>query len=303
MYLQVEELHSLVVLADELHFGRASKRLFVSQPALSKQIRRLEEKVGGALFTRTRRKVEITEAGRVLLAGADKVLREDEAALNLAKEAVLGRAGTLRIGFGIASVSEILPRTILRFRKTYSQVELKMRDMSTPAQIAALVEGSIDIGIVRLPIAHTELDSLPLFHEQLVVATSGSLSYNSRQGLAALRNQPFVFFPRATSATLHDHVLGLCRGAGFSPTIVQEASELFTILNLVRAGLGVSLVPSAARRMGVPGVRFHDLGLPEAKWRIGIAWNRLSDKAELISRFVATTRSVVRREKVSAISR
>jgi DNA-binding transcriptional LysR family regulator len=302
MYLQVEELHSFVVLADELHFGRASKRLFVSQPALSKQIRRLEEKVGGALFTRTRRKVEITEAGRVLLAGADKVLREDEAALSLAKEAVLGRAGTLRIGFGIASVSEILPRTILRFRKTYSQVELKMRDMSTPAQIAALVEGSIDIGIVRLPIAHTELDSLPLFHEQLVVATSGSLSYNSRQGLAALRNQPFVFFPRATSATLHDHVLGLCRGAGFSPTIVQEASELFTILNLVRAGLGVSLVPSAARRMGVPGVRFHDLGLPEAKWRIGIAWNRLSDKAELISRFVATTRSVVRREKVSTIS-
>jgi DNA-binding transcriptional LysR family regulator len=303
MYLQVEELHSFVVLADELHFGRASKRLFVSQPALSKQIRRLEEKVGGALFTRTRRKVEITEAGRVLLAGADKVLREDEAALSLAKEAVLGRAGTLRIGFGIASVSEILPRTILRFRKTYSQVELKMRDMSTPAQIAALVEGSIDIGIVRLPIAHTELDSLPLFHEQLVVATSGSLSYNSRPGLAALRNQPFVFFPRATSATLHDHVLGLCRGAGFSPTIVQEASELFTILNLVRAGLGVSLVPSAARRMGVPGVRFHDLGLPEAKWRIGIAWNRLSDKVELISRFVATTRSVVRREKVSTISR
>jgi DNA-binding transcriptional LysR family regulator len=230
-------------------------------------------------------------------------LREDEAALSLAKEAVLGRAGTLRIGFGIASVSEILPRTILRFRKTYSQVELKMRDMSTPAQIVALVEGSIDIGILRLPIAHTELDSLPLFHEQLVVATSGSLSYNSRQGLAALRNQPFVFFPRATSATLHDHVLGLCRGAGFSPTIVQEASELFTILNLVRAGLGVSLVPSAARRMGVPGVRFHDLGLPEAKWRIGIAWNRLSDKAELISRFVATTRSVVRREKVSTISR
>ncbi len=303
MYLQVEELRSFVVLADELHFGRASKRLFISQPALSKQIRRVEEKVGGALFTRTRRKVEITEAGRVLLAGAYKVLREDEAALSLAREAVLGRAGTLRIGFGIASVSEILPRTILRFRKTYSQVELKMHDMSTPAQITALVEGNIDIGIVRLPIAHTELDSLPLFHEQLVVATFESLSYNSRQGLAALRNQPFVLFSRATSATLHDHVLGLCRRAGFSPTIVQEASELFTILNLVRAGLGVSLVPSAARRMGVPGVRFHDLGVPEAKWRIGIAWNRLSDKAELISRFVATTRSVVRREKVSAISR
>src|SRR5580704_18644242 len=103
MYLQVEELHSFVVLADELHFGRASKRLFVSQPALSKQIRKLEEKVGGALFIRTRRKVEITEAGRVLLSGAEKVLENAEGALTLAREAAAGRAGTLRIGFGIAS--------------------------------------------------------------------------------------------------------------------------------------------------------------------------------------------------------
>ena len=303
MYPEIDELHSFAVLASELHFGRASKRLFVSQPALSKQIRRLEEKVGGALFTRTRRKVEITEAGRVLLSGAEKVLRNAEATLSLARDAVQGRAGTLRIGFGIASVSEILPRTILRFRKTYPRVELKMRDMSTPAQIAALVDGNIDIGIVRLPIAHTELDSLPLFHEQLVVVTSGSLPYNPKEGLAALRSQPFVFFPRATSATLHDHVLGLCRRVGFSPTIVQEANELFTILNLVRAGLGVSLVPSAARRMGVPGVRFYELGMPQARWRIGIAWNRLSDKVELISRFVATMCSVVRKGKGSAISR
>jgi DNA-binding transcriptional LysR family regulator len=230
----------------------------------------------------------------VLLVCAENVLRNAGAALSLARDAVEGRAGALRIGFGIASVSEILPRTILRFRKTYPQVELKMR--------AALLEGNIDIGIARLPIARTELDSLPLFHEQLVVVTSGSLSYNSRQGLAALRNQPFVFFPRATSTTLHDHVLGLCRRSGFTPTIVQEASELFTILNLVRAGLGVSLVPGAAMRMAVPGVRFHELGVPEAKWRIGIAWNRLSDKAELISRFVATMRSVVRSGKISAIS-
>lgn len=100
--------------------------------------------------------------------------------------------------------------------------------MSTPAQIAALVEGNIYIGIVRLPIFHTELDSWPLFHERLVLATSRSLPYHRRHGLAALRDQPFVFFPRATSATLHDHVLGLCGRAGFTPMIVQEASELFT---------------------------------------------------------------------------
>src|SRR5690349_18478122 len=115
MYLASDELRPFVVLAEELHFGRASARLAVSQPALSKQIQRLEERVGGALFARTRRKVVLTEAGRVLLPAAERLLRESAAAFALAREAAQGRAGALRIGFGIATISELLPRTILRF--------------------------------------------------------------------------------------------------------------------------------------------------------------------------------------------
>jgi len=294
MYLELAELRPFLILAEELHFRKASERLFVSQPALSKQIQRLEEKVGGPLFARTRRKVALTEAGRVLILLAKELLRDSEVAFDLAKEAAEGRAGTLRIGFGIATVSEILPRTILRFRRAYQHVELQMRDMSTPSQIAALLEGKIDIGIVRWPIAHTELDSLPLFRERLVAATPRSMPYKPKQGLAALRDRPFISLPRSVSETFHDHVLALCRGAGFTPRVVQEASELFTILNLVRAGLGVSLVPSSAVKMHVPGIRFHDLRTPESQWRIGVAWNKLSEKRELISRFSQTIASVVR---------
>ncbi len=294
MYLELAELRPFLILAEELHFRKASERLFVSQPALSKQIQRLEEKVGGPLFARTRRKVALTEAGRVLILLAKELRRDSEVAFDLAKEAAEGRAGTLRIGFGIATVSEILPRTILRFRRAYQHVELQMRDMSTPSQIAALLEGKIDIGIVRWPIAHTELDSLPLFRERLVAATPRSMPYKPKQGLAALRDRPFISLPRSVSETFHDHVLALCRGAGFTPRVVQEASELFTILNLVRAGLGVSLVPSSAVKMHVPGIRFHDLRTPESQWRIGVAWNKLSEKRELISRFSQTIASVVR---------
>jgi DNA-binding transcriptional LysR family regulator len=293
MYLDSVELRPFLVLAEELHFRKASERLFVSQPALSKQIQRLEEKVGGALFARTRRRVALTEAGRVLIPLAKELLRDSEAALGLAKEAAEGRAGTLRIGFGIATVSEILPRTILRFRRAYQHVELQMRDMSTPSQIAALLEGKIDVGIVRWPIAHTELDSLPLFREWLVAATPRSMPYKPKEGLASLRDRPFISLPRSASQTFHDHVLALCRSAGFAPRVVQEASELFTILNLVRAGLGVSLVPSSAVKMHVPGIRFHDLPIPEAEWRIGVAWNKLSEKRELISRFSQTIAAVV----------
>ena len=118
MSLDLDELRSFLTLASELHFRRAAERLFVSQPALSKQVRRLEKKTGGALFERTRRKVVLTEAGRVLIPLAERLLRDSQAALDRVREAAEGRAGTLRIGFGIASASEILPQTILRFRKS-----------------------------------------------------------------------------------------------------------------------------------------------------------------------------------------
>jgi DNA-binding transcriptional LysR family regulator len=253
----------------------------------------LEEKVSGPLFTRTRRRVALTEAGRVLLPKASKLVREGESTLAATQAAVQGRAGALRIGFGIASVSEILPRTILRFRKSHPDVELEVRDMSTPSQIASLLEGSLDVGILRLPIAHPELINIPLFRERLVLVAPIAIPYKPQAGLAGFRDEPFIFLPRSVSETFHDHVLNLCRRAGFTPHVVQEASEMFTILNLVRAGLGVSLVPSSAVRIKVPGVRFHELRMKEAVWRIGIAWNRSSEKRALISRWVNIIGTVV----------
>ena len=293
MTLNLDELRSFLTLASELHFRKAAERLFVSQPALSKQIRKLEEKTGGALFERTRRKVVLREAGRVLIPLAERLLRDSQAALDRVRQATEGRAGTLRIGFGIASASDLLPQTILRFRKTYPGIEIQMRDMSTPAQTRALLEEQIDIGIIRLPVARPELSSLPLIRERLVVAVPRATPYRAKDGLACLRDKPFLLIARAASTTFYDHVLAVCRRAGFIPEIIQEANETFTLLNLVRAGLGVSLVPRSEKRMSVPGVSYHQLPMPEAEWQIGIAWNKLSEKHELITRFSTTMRSVV----------
>lgn len=293
MNLELSELNSFLVLAGLLHFRKASEQLFLSQPALSRKIRRLEEKIHGPLFVRTRRKVALTEAGRILLPKAQRLLRDAEAALSATQAAVEGKAGTLRIGFGIASVAEVLPRTILSFRKWYPDVELVMRDMSSPSQVAALLGANIDVGILRLPLAHPELTSIPLFRERLVLVSSTATPYRWRDGLASLRNSPFIFIARTVSATLNEHCLTLCRRAGFIPNVVQEASETFTILNLVRAGLGVSLVPSSATRMRVPGLRFHRLDTNEATWGIGVAWHRGTERHKLISRFVEVIRTVV----------
>src|SRR5262249_38969213 len=155
-------------------------------------IRRLEEKIGGPLFARTRRKVTLTEAGHVLIPIAEKLAGASRLAFESAHAAAEGRAGVLRIGFGIATVSAALPRTILRFRRDHPLVELQMRDMSTPSQVAALLDGKIDIGIVRLPIAHTELESCQLFSEHLVAATPRSVPYLRKEGLASLRDRPFI---------------------------------------------------------------------------------------------------------------
>jgi len=294
MYLDFHELKSFSVLARELHFRRAAERLSISQPALSKQIRRLEEKVGGRLFARNRRKVALTETGRVLLPLADRLLEESESALTTAREASDGRAGTLRIGYGLAAVSDILPRTILRFSQKYPRIKLQMCDMSTPSQLTALLQESLDLGILRLPIASAELDSLPLIRERLLLAVPESVRYDHRDKLSNLRDSPFVLISRSASATFHDHAVSVCRCAGFAPNVVQEASETFTILNFVRAGLGVSLVQSAAARMKVPGVRFHELEMRESEWAIGIAWKRICEKRDLILKFVETTRTAVR---------
>jgi DNA-binding transcriptional LysR family regulator len=292
MDLELLELKSFVMLARSLHFRKASEKLFLSQPALSRKIRRLEAKISGPLFVRTRRKVALTEAGRILLPKARMLLEDAEATLAATQAAVEGKAGTLRIGFGIASVAEILPRTILRFRKNYPDVQLEMRDMSSPSQVAALLDTHLDVGILRMPVAPPELISVPLFRERLVLVSSAATTYKVSEGLTGFREKPFILIARSVSATLHDQCLDLCRAAGFTPRIVQQASETFTILNLVRAGLGVSLVPSSAGRMRVPGLRFHQLETPRATWQIGVAWHRRSERHNLISRFVEITRAV-----------
>jgi DNA-binding transcriptional LysR family regulator len=292
MNLEFSELDAFVVLAGELHFRKASERLFLSQPALSKKIQRLEQKLKGALFVRSRRKVALTDAGKSFLPKATKLLQDAEDAVRETQAAMEGRAGTLRIGFGIASVSEILPRTILRFRKLYPEIEVQMREMPSPLQVSSLVESRLDAGILRMPVTNRKLISVPLFSEHLVLATPAGMPYRPKEGVNGFRNSGFIFVSPSVSKTFHDRVLSLCLRAGFTPRVVQQANEILTILHLVRAGVGVSLVPRSALRLKVPGVRFHELGWKEPLWRIGIAWNRNSEKLPLISHLVKVVQAV-----------
>ncbi len=289
MELLFVEIKALLALADHLHFGRAAEQLNLTQPALSKQIQRLEQKVGGPLVTRGYREVRLTPAGTALLSRARPLWRDGVATLEAAQMAAQGRLGTLRIGFGIATILDLLPSALLRFRSAYPGVELRVRDMSTPGQLQALMRGDLDVGFVRLPVDDPRIVARPILHERLVAALGPKSPWRPRAGLASVAAEPFITIARTMSASFYDHVVAVCRAAGFTPNIVQEASELFTVLMLVRAGMGVALVPSASVFRGVPGVRVRPIAPREAAWDIGIAWSAERRDEPLIGAFVELT--------------
>ena len=288
MNVDLADLRAIVTLEEMLHFGRAAERLHVSQPALSKRIKRIEEDIGGPLLVRGYREVHLTEAGRLLAERGRHLLREAAAAVELSQRAVRGEAGLLRIGFGIASILGLLPNVLLRFRRAHPAVQLQLRDMSTPEQVAALGAGEIDVGFVRLPVSDDRLVVRSVLDERLVAALGPRSPWNPRLGLRSVAAEPFLIIARARSASFYNHVLSICSASGFTPRVVQEANELFTVLSLVGAGLGVSLVPRSTALMRLPGVRFRDVKLPEAAWDIGMAWRRDSAGLPLIQRFVGT---------------
>jgi DNA-binding transcriptional LysR family regulator len=286
MDVDLADFAAVVTLAETLHFGRAADRLHVSQPALSKRLRKLEDRIGGPLLVRRYRDVRLTEAGRLLAERGRLLLRESAAAVAFSQRAARGDTGRLRIGFGIASIIGLLPDVLLRFRRSHPHVQLELRDMSTPDQVAGLTAGEIDVGFVRLPITADRLVVRPVLDERLVLAIGPRSAWHARLGLRSVAAEPFIIIARARSASFYDHALSVCAAAGFAPRIVQEANELFTVLSLVGAGLGVSLVPRSAASMQLPGIRFRELTLPEAAWDIGVAWHREAGNGPLVERFV-----------------
>ncbi len=283
MSVEDRELRSFLVLAEQLHFGRAANLLHISQPALSKQIKGLEEKTGGPLLLRNRREVNLTASGALLQREGRRIVHDLDALINAVRSAATGEAGRLRVAVGIATVHSLVPPALRRFRETHPRVEVQVGDMSTPHQIDALLAGELDVGFVRLPVTHTQLSAKKILTEKLIIAApAGFRGPLTMKGIAA---QPFIMVSRDVSATYYDHCIRVCGNAGFCPKVVQEAKDMFTLLNLVRAGIGVAVVAGSARQMHVTGVRFGRIPSREAEWEIGVAWNKMNESA-LVRNFV-----------------
>lgn len=255
MDIELTHLRYFVAVAEELHFGRAAARLAISQPPLTQQIQRLEQRVGCGLFARSTRRTELTEAGTVLLERARIVLAEAERAVEAARAAGRGETGELHVGTPPSVMLAGLPKVIRWFRRAAPEVDFRLRELSTAAIMDGLAGGSLDVGFLRAPAVGGALRELYRFQEGVAVVMSRHhrLAGLRRLRLEQLAREPFVSFPRRLGAGFHDELWEMCRAVGFEPDVVQEATQWSTVVALVEAGLGVTIGPASIARLGVRG--------------------------------------------------
>jgi DNA-binding transcriptional LysR family regulator len=288
--MSIEELRSFIVLAGHLHFARASQVLHLSQPALTKQIRRLEDDLGGRLLERGKHGTKLSALGSRFLPQAKDVVSAFDRLREDARNAAAGHAGRLRIGFGSYTL-KLVPRLIVKLRAGAPGIEISLRDMSTSEQLAALQAEQLDLGFARLPLPATarELESLPVISGHLALVRPLRPSRPRRVSLADCRNQPFVILSRERSPGLYELILALCAGHGFHPRIVQEVSELTTALALVRSGMGLSIIPESLSSRRFVGVKIQSLSEKAAAWSVGAVWRR-HDTNPALHRFLKLLR-------------
>jgi DNA-binding transcriptional LysR family regulator len=289
--MELRHLRYFVAVAEELHFGRAARRLHIAQPPLSQQIRRLEAQLGTELLRRNRRRVELTEPGRLLLEGARPLLADADGLERLVRRAAGGEVGRLAVAYVGSATYRALPVLVRAFRERLPDVDLVLSERTTTPQVAALRARQVDAGIVRPPVADEGLLLEPLVAEALVAAVSDGhrLAAGARVAVAALADEPFVLFPRHVGTGLYDDVADVCRAAGFVPRVVQEAGDMQTIVSLVAAGVGVSLVPASVTALRLPGVAYRELDGPNATLALALATRR-DDASPLVARFRAIAR-------------
>jgi DNA-binding transcriptional LysR family regulator len=256
--MELRQLRYFVTVADELNFRRAAERLTIAQPALSRQIQALEREVGVALFTRTSRRVELTNAGERVLEQARLTLRQAERTATVARLSSRGELGRLALGYIRQAPFSVVSQLIRRFRDQRPNVELALTELSTPDQLRALREGTLDAGISRGHAGADGISELRVDSEPIYVAVSSGHRLASQASVAVgqLRDEPFIALARSLGEVTYDNLIAMCVEAGFSPQIIQETSDVRILLGLVAARLGICITSGAARDLRISGVRF-----------------------------------------------
>ncbi len=289
--MELRHLRYFTTVATELHFGRAAEKLHIAQPPLSKQIQQLERELGFELFTRTKRSVVLTPAGKEFLIEVERIFHQLDRAIDIGRKTSRGELGQISIGFVGSATYNILPVMLQQFRDRYPQVQIELHELTTDRQLIWLHEGRIDIGLIRPPIVDRALSSQVIFQESLVVVLpiNHHLAHLPEIEIRSLAAESFILFPRQLAPGLSDPIIATCQAAGFSPRVVQECIQMQTIVSLVSANMGISILPASIREAQRQGVVYKPIKSGGADLeklaQIAIVW-RLDDDLPTMNRLL-----------------
>jgi DNA-binding transcriptional LysR family regulator len=285
--VEFRHIRSFLSVAETLHFGRSARLLNLSQPALSLQVKALEEELGIQLLRRNRQGTVLTEAGQAFREEAAAALEKLEFAKRKAQWASSGKLGHIRIGFISTAGFEIVPNLIRHFRKSYPDVEFSIRNILTGAQLEMIDDGLLDVGFLRLPIEQRKGIEVTTVHKEPFVAvlpSSHPLSARKEIHLRELKGNPFVLYAREHAPGFHDLLTRILSNAGVIPKVVQTVGEMPILISLVDAGVGVSIVPASVAKRILSKVAVCSIAdrMPESE--IGLAFAR-RNTAAVVRRF------------------
>ncbi|MGF7026525.1 MULTISPECIES: LysR family transcriptional regulator [Sphingobacterium] len=239
--MEIRHLIYFKTVAEELHFGRAAERLFMSQPPLSRQIKDLEDELGVILFFRTNKRVELTEAGKYFLEEVVEILQNIEHSKTITKQIHNNISGEFKLGYISSTPKKMLATVLKQIQLKFPYLRVSLFETSTQKQKLALENGKLDLGIMRAPIYSSELLTTPLFEDPMVIVGHSQVKFNAINFF----NESFISFNQKYASEYHRLVINTCNRMGFEPKIVHQSNSMSSILELVSQGLGMAVVPAS----------------------------------------------------------
>jgi DNA-binding transcriptional LysR family regulator len=278
-------LRHFVVLAEEMHFGRAARRLFISQPALSTSVMRLEEQMQVRLFERDSKAVSMTLMGRAMLDRAKEIVSLADKLEQFGRAVAAGRAGVIEVGFTGTLLFRGLAPILKHFRDAFPEVDLSVRELTSQVQLDMLRSGRLDAAFVSSPVPPAGLASFVLFEERFVACLPQGhpLAAGEAVDVGQLRDEGFVMLSRDVSPAYYDHIVAMCASASFRPNVRIVAAHVPSVIALVASGLGVSLIPESVGRVAIPGAVCVPLEGAAKQATAFMAWNPERDVPGLAS--------------------
>ncbi len=295
--MELRHLQYFLLVAEELHFGRAAARLHITQPPLSQQIQQLEDELGVLLLQRTKRRVQLTDAGRAFQQAARLTLKQAEQAVRIAQRTHRGEIGSLTVGFVGSAMAGIFSGMLLSFRERFPEVDLTLLELTTAQQIEAMRQHRIEVGVLRpfhpMREAGFALETIDREPFVVVLPKAHPLAAQRRIPLSALAHEKVVLVPVDLKPGVEDDVVAFCQRAGCYPQRLPGATQLLTVIGLVAAGMGLSLVPASMRTVSWKGIVYRPVLDPMPSADLTVMWRR-DTTSSVVKAFVDIVREMKR---------